>query len=100
MNADKTLDGEYSEQWAALRGLRRRLLTLAVAGAAIALLAPVSRFLPGSLGDAASHFVVVGSGSVGGRMFLLAGALIAACRNGWSPKLIRSSSASSGLVRY
>lgn len=46
------MDGEYSQEWAELRRLRRRWLTLAVAGAAIIVLVPFSRLAPGRLGSA------------------------------------------------
>src|SRR5271165_5378453 len=41
------MQGEYTEQWAELRRLRRRLITTLAAGAAIFVLVPISRSVPG-----------------------------------------------------
>jgi hypothetical protein len=35
------MEGEYSHEWAELRGLRRRVLTIVLAGAAVCVLVPV-----------------------------------------------------------
>ena len=40
------MEGEYSHEWAELRRLRRRVFTVVVAGAAVFVLLPLTRFTP------------------------------------------------------
>jgi hypothetical protein len=46
------MDGEYSQEWAELRRLRRRLGVVAVSEMGIFVLVPFARFVPGGLAKA------------------------------------------------
>jgi len=52
MNADKTSDGEYSQQWAELRALHRRLFMYSAAAAIVVVLALLTMFAPEKSGSA------------------------------------------------